>query len=524
MSKHNLRGTARVVEAKVVPMGLAQLDWAAMFGDEGDSSPCDGTALVPVAVGPMAVSVTTPAASAAVDPVDVALALLQGAIGVDGLLSEAQAAQVKGQNGLNALLKARAEADKARAVLALASFAPIQAAQARQRLNVLAAVEQVLETDPRVKAAAAAQSAQADMRAREAARLNEVRAAVNAKIPRARLALGIGDLASAERILQEIKTSVNALPDADSLHLTVADLTSILAQAAQRVKATYAEKTGQNFGRFCHRVGQSMVQGSEDRIIALSEGQALRVRPDPDPKAPNGMGRYLVVESMGLAAGERTWAKGGNSVLVKAIWDAEQPWNKKAVAVYALDGRTPLTMGHWYTPREVREAREKAEKATRVAPASAPAAVVAETVQTVALARVPVAVVAETVLAETVAEVAPAPAPEAHAQMFILAPIGNEDGQPLPGWTQGLLEALTEAGVPARLGQPGDDAADGTVIAGLLKKVPAGNSLELYLTGCDETVNPVAFTPITCTSTARTAAIRKSEILQGAVNALHGLA
>ena len=25
----------RVVEAKVVPMGLAQLDWAAMFGDEG---------------------------------------------------------------------------------------------------------------------------------------------------------------------------------------------------------------------------------------------------------------------------------------------------------------------------------------------------------------------------------------------------------------------------------------------------------------------------------------------------------
>jgi hypothetical protein len=74
------------------------------------------------------------------------------------------------------------------------------------------------------------------------------------------------------------------------------------------------------------------------------------------------------------------------------------------------------------------------------------------------------------------------------------------------------------------LGQPGDDAADGTVIAGLLKKVPAGNSLELYLTGCDETVNPVAFTPITCTSTARTAAIRKSEILQGAVNALHGLA
>ena len=144
---------------------------------------------------------------------------------------------------------------------------------------------------------------------------------------------------------------------------------------------------------------------------------------------------------------------------------------------------------------------------------------VAETVQAVPLARVPVAVVAETVLAETVAEVEPAPAPEAHAQMFILAPIGNEDGQPLPGWTQGLLEALTEAGVPARLGQPGDDATDGTVIAGLLKKVPGGNSLELYLTGCDETV-----TPITCTSTSRTSSTRKSEILQGAVKALHGLA
>ncbi len=515
MSKHNSKGTARVVEAKVVPMGLAQVDWAAVFGDEGDGSSC-GAALVPVAAGAtaVAISVTASVASAAVDPVDVALALLQGAMGVEGLLSEAQAAQVKGQKGLDALLQARAEADKARAVMALASFAPVQAAQARQRLNVLAAVEQALETDPRVKAAEAAQSAQAEMRAREVGRLNQVRAAVHAKIPRARLALGIGDLASAESLLQEIRNSVDALPGADQLHVTVADLASIIAQAAQKVKATYAEKAGQNFGRFCHRVGMAMVQGSEDRIIALSEGQALRVRPDPDPQAPNGMGRYLVVESMGLPAEERTWAKGGACVLVKAIRDTEQPWNKKAVAVYALDGRTPLTKGHWYTPREVREARERAEKATRVAPAPAP--VVAETAKTVVPAPVPVAEVA--VVAATVTKVAPAPAP-AQARTFILAPIGNEDGQPLQGWTQGLLEALTEAGVPARLGQPGDDAKDGTVVAGLLKKVPGGSSLELYLAGCDETSSP-----ITCSSTARTATTRKSEILQGAVKALHGLA